>query len=119
MDKKIICYIVIFILLVGNAFFGSQYFILQKELKNSQDTVKTQHFNEKIINFSNLFISKVLKANKDISFEDRLKLENAVRDMQDPEVLAQWKKFTDSKTEQDAQTEVKNLLGLLISKISY
>jgi hypothetical protein len=119
MLKKIISYIVIFILLSCVAFFGSEYFIIQKELQDSQKLAQTQKLNAQIVNFTGLFINKVLKANQDISFEDRLKLENAVRDMKDAEVLAQWQKFTNSKTEQDAQAEVKNLLSLLISKIIY
>ena len=31
----------------------------------------------------------------------------------------QWQKFTESKTEQEAQNEVKNLLEVLVKSISY
>jgi hypothetical protein len=44
-------------------------------------------------------------------------LETAVRDLKDEEILNQWQKFVDSKTETEAQKEVKNLLELLINKI--
>ena len=68
--------------------------------------------------FLNLFIDKVLNAQGEVSFEDRLQLENRVRDLKDPEVLAQWEKFTGSASEEQVQVEVKNLLALLVKKIS-
>jgi len=37
--------------------------------------------------------------------------------LNDEEILTQWKKFTESETEDEAQTEVKNLLEMLVSKI--
>ena len=59
----------------------------------------------------------MLKAEKEIDFETRLKLENAVRNIGDDEILIQWQKFIESKTEAEAQTGVKNLLDLLVDKI--
>lgn len=53
-----------------------------------------------------------------MSFDTRLKLEAAVRSLDDEEILSQWQKFTESKTEAEAQTEVKNLLEMLVKKIS-
>lgn len=73
--------------------------------------------NVRIVDFTKLFIEQVLKAQTEVSFETRLKLENTVRDLGDAQILAQWQKFTDSKTEEDAQQEVKNLLELLINKM--
>lgn len=67
--------------------------------------------------FAKFFIEKFLKAETGVDFETRLKLENAVRDLKDEEILAQWQKFAESKTEIDAQAEVKNLLEMLIDKI--
>jgi hypothetical protein len=79
--------------------------------------LQTQTTNEKVLEFTNLFIEKVLKAQTEVGFETRLKLENAVRNLNDEEILAQWQKFTESKTEAGAQEEVKNLLQMLVSKI--
>ena len=67
--------------------------------------------------FTKLFIGEVLKADSEVSFDTRLKLETAVRNLGDEEILNQWQKFVDSKTEAGAQTEVKNLLEMLINKI--
>ena len=117
--QKIILITIISILVAGNIFSGVNYFFAQKELQTTTQQLKNQKNNEKIINFAKLFIEKVLKADKEVSFEDRLKLENAVRDLNDKEVLTQWENFVASKTEIDAQNEVKSLLELLVKKIPY
>ena len=117
--QKTILIIIILLLLASNVFLGFKYFSVQKEVKQTQSTLEIQQTNEKILDFTKLFIKKVLKAETEIDFETRLQLENAVRNLDDEKILAQWQKFTESKTESDAQQEVKNLLELLINKILY
>jgi DNA-directed RNA polymerase specialized sigma subunit len=117
MSKQKIISIIIFILLVSNAFFGIEYFAVQKEFRQTQTSLETQKTNEEILEFTKLFIQKVLRAETEIDFENRLKLENTVRDLKDEEILTQWQKFTESKSEIQAQEEVKNLLEMLINKI--
>lgn len=73
--------------------------------------------NEKIISFFGLFVEKVLKSGEEIDFDTRLNLENSVRATGDQDLVAQWQKFTNSKTEESAQIEVKNLLGMIAEKI--
>ncbi|MBI2050054.1 MAG: hypothetical protein HYT35_01175 [Candidatus Staskawiczbacteria bacterium] len=120
LNRKIVyCIAVICILLILNAFFIAQYFFFQGELEKTRETVKVQSINEKVISFLNLFITKVLKSDNEVSFEDRLIIENLVRDIGSKEILDQWQKFTESKTEQEAQNEVKNLLEVLVENISY
>jgi len=115
--KIISLVIVMLILLAGNLFFGMKYFAVQKELRQTQTALESQKTNEKVLDFSKLFIEKVLKGAEEISFEDRLNLENAARGLNDEEVLTQWNKFIESKTELEAQREVKNLLEMLVGKI--
>ena len=115
--SKIVYFIILVLLLAGNFFFVARYSAIQKELQEIKRPIETQKVNEKVLNFTKFLIEKVLKAEKEVDFETRLKLENAVRDIGDQEILAQWQKFVDSKTESEAQQEVKNLLELLISKI--
>ncbi len=115
--ERIAIIVVISALVVGNVFFGFNYFALSKEIgeaKSGQSKVET---NEKIINFTSLFIKKVLQADTEVDFETRLSLENAVRDLKDAEVIAEWQNFTGSSTEAEAQNSVKKLLGILINKI--
>ena len=117
--KTIILIIIILILAVGNAYFGVNYFLINKEVQETRESLKKMQLNTKVINFSRLFVEKVLKAKEDISFEERLGLENAVRDLNDKEILNQWEKFTESKTEPEAQENVKDLLDILTKKFSY
>lgn len=117
MNKQKLTLIIILILLIGNIFFGYKYFALQKELETTKATLKIQQTNEKVLEFTKLFIQKVLKTETEVDFETRLKLEGAVRDLKDEAILVQWQKFTESKTETEAQEEVKNLLEILVSKI--
>jgi hypothetical protein len=79
--------------------------------------LESQKTNEKVLDFTKLFIEKVLKAETEVDFETRLKLENAVRNLGDEEILTQWQKFTESKTEAEAQEEVKNLLEMLLEML--
>ena len=115
--KLKILLILIALLLVSNIFFGMQYVAMQKELRQTQNALTTQRINERTLAFTQLFVEKVLKADGEIDFETRLQLENSVRTIGDEEILSQWKKFTESQTEQAAQEEVKNLLSLLVRKV--
>lgn len=110
--------IVLVILLCVCVFFGWQNWTLNKEVKDLRQKVVAVHLDEKIIAFEKIFIEKVLKADKEIDFETRLQLENAVRDLHDNDILAQWQDFVDSKNEEEAQNNVKNLLALLVEKSS-
>ena len=117
MNKPKIILIIILILLAGNVFLGVKYFSVVKELRQTETLLQTQTTNEKVLEFSKLFIKEVLKAETEVNFDTRLKLETAVRNLGDEEILNQWQKFTESKTEVQAQEEVKNLLEMLMNKI--
>ena len=116
-NKPKIILIIILILLAGNVFLGVKYFSVVKELRQTQTALQTQTTNEKVLEFSKLFIKEVLKAETEVNFDTRLKLETAVRNLGDEEISNQWQKFTESKTEVQAQEEVKNLLEMLVNKI--
>ena len=116
-DKRKIIIITFVLSLALNVFLAGSYFIVRKNFIEVQKFVEQKQLNEKIVSFINLFIEKVLKAEEDVDFEERLTLETTVRDLQDEEVLFQWRKFTESETKEDAQKEVKNLLELLVKKI--
>ena len=105
------------ILFLGILFLVPRYMLVQRELVNQNATVEKVNFNNRVLDFTSLFIEKVLKAKGEVSFEERLRLETMVRDLKDNEILSQWNKFVNSKTEAQAQEEVKNLLALLIRKI--
>ena len=118
MNKKDIIIILLILSFIANAFLVGNYFILRINLVKTQKIAEQDQTNKKIAIFGNLFIEKVLKSEKDVDFEERLILETVVRDLNDQEILLQWRKFTESKIKEDAQREVKNLLELLFKKIS-
>ena len=115
--SNVIFVIVILFLLIGDIFFIYKCSSLQAEANRNELALQGQETNGKVLEFTKLFVSRVLKSDTEIDFETRLKLENAVRDLDDQEILAQWQKFIDSKTEQEAQVEVKGLLEMLVGKI--
>jgi len=115
--KFIILIIIIFFLLINNLFLFFNLRDLQSEVKALQSRLRVCQTNEKVLNFTRLFIEKVLKGEKKIDFETRFQLENAVRSINDEEILNQWRKLVESEYEEEAQREVVNLLYLLITKI--
>jgi hypothetical protein len=117
MQKLPLNVIIIAVLIVTNFLWSFFYFSQRQELLTKRVSIVNQENNVQIINFTRLFINDVLKAQGEVNFEKRLELENAVRALKDKEILAQWSKFINSKNEALAQTEVKDLLGLLVNKI--
>ncbi len=115
--KLILCLVVVSLSLAANVFFAARYAAVQKELRETQAALETKKTNDKVLEFTKLFIEEVLKAKTEVDFDTRLQLENAVRGIGDEEILTQWQKFTETKTEVEAQQEVKNLLEMLINKI--
>ena len=115
--NRLVLIIVIGVLVIGNAFFIPNYFFTFQELQEIKSTQTKTELNTKVVNFTSMFIKKVLQAEKEVDFETRLSLENAVRDLKDEQIMSEWQNFIGSKTEQEAQNSVKKLLGILVSKI--
>lgn len=113
----IIAVFIILILLAVIVFLSFKYVQVQEKLRVSEEGLRIRQINEKILDFSDIFINDVLKAKEEIGFETRLKLENTVRGIGDDEIFTQWQKFVESKTENEAQEQVKNLLDLLVKKV--
>jgi len=109
--------IIAVILLVAVIFLTIKCNNLNNDLKAAKTAVESQKINTKTLDFTKLFIDKVLKAESEIDFDTRLVLENGVRNLNDSDILAQWQKFTGSKDEVEAQKEVKALLEMLVNKI--
>lgn len=117
MKSKILWGAIIVILLGGNLLVGSLYFSATKNLEGARIVISSQRYNTMTLNFMKMFIKKVIKSDKEVDFETRLKLENAVRELNDPTILAQWQKFVNSQAEAEAQKNVKDLLEILIDKV--
>ena len=114
-------WVVIFLVLFGsNVLFALMYFQTAKELEGTKITLSSQRYNAKYLDFLKMFIKLVIKSDKEVDFETRLKLENAVRQLKeeygDEEILLQWQKFVASTNEAEAQKNVKDLLAMLVEK---
>jgi hypothetical protein len=99
-------------------FLGYRYSNIKTELIETQANVDSQVFNNKVLDFTNLFIESVLQSNEEVDFETRLKLEGSVRDLSDEEILVAWNRFVNAPDNNSAQKEVKELLALLVDKIN-
>lgn len=115
--SRIVFGVVIGLLVLGNIVFLIQKQTVETQLRSAELLLESKGYNEKALAFTRMFIQNVLQAEGEISFEDRLQLENAVRDLKDETIIAAWNSFVASKTEIEAQEAVKNLLGLLINRI--
>ena len=103
------------ILLIGNIFFGYKYLENQKIIDQVN---KKQQINSNILSFTELFMDKVLNGTKEVSFEDRLQLENSVRELNDKEVYNSWQTFTKAKDSAEVQKDFYALFQLLLKKIT-
>ncbi len=115
-NKKLGIFVVIMFLLAGNIFWALDYIVAQKQLKDLRAQITTQNKNNKPLLFLQAFVEQVIKSDKEVSFETRLKLENDVREIGDEKILAQWQTFINSKNETEVQNNVKELLNLLVVK---
>ena len=117
MNKSAAFAIAIVLLIGANLYTISRLVTVNRELTALKATAQARTVNDKVLSFMKLFIEKVLKAKGEVSFEDRLQLENTVRDLNDPEILNDWNVFVGSKTELEAQNAVKEILTVLSNKI--
>ena len=109
--------VLVVLLIAVNIFTVGKYLDASAKLKTTQAAANQQSVNVKYLDFTRLFLEKVLRAKGEVSFADRLQLENTVRELSDPEVLVEWNAFVGSKSETDAQEAVKSLLSTLTQKI--
>ena len=110
-------YLIIIILLLSNFFLGVKYFNTSKELKETKNAIAAQEERIKFAEFNKTFISEVLQAKSEVSYNTRLKLDEEIKSINDEELTAQWQKFTNSQTEEEAQDETVKLLELLAEKV--
>jgi len=114
-NKKFI--IIITILIISNIFFAVMYVSGQVKLRKVEQTVANQQINAKVLEFSQLFFDKVLRGTKEVSFDDRLKLENSIRALNDKAIFDAWTKFTKAKDQAEVQQDFYGLFKLLLGKL--
>ncbi|KKP87763.1 MAG: hypothetical protein UR91_C0037G0002 [Candidatus Nomurabacteria bacterium GW2011_GWC2_35_8] len=110
--------ITIIVLAFTTIFFAYLYFSSCVKFRNAEKIIASQQVNEKVLSFSQLFFDKVLQGTKEVSFDDRLRLENAVRALNDKEIFDSWTKFTGAKDQTQIQKNFYSLFQLLLKKIT-
>lgn len=116
--QKLGAIILILVLGTGDVYLSLKQNEMQKQLQTTEAGLVAADAKTPIIEFNQLFVDKVLRAEGEVSFDTRLELENKVRNLNDAEMLEQWNKFVNANTEAEAQTEVKELLGLLAQRMN-
>jgi hypothetical protein len=114
---RLIFFGLIIIISAAAVFFGVKYFTLKADYSRLEIALAAQKKSDAVLDFTQMFIEKVLQTQSEVDFDTRMKLENAVINLNDEQILDQWKKFTGSKTNEEAQQNVKDLLETLIIKI--
>lgn len=114
-NQKIILGVII-ILLLGNLFWAINYFGgwkngVQKHYEQIQKN------NAEVSDFIKLLIIKVLRSDAEVSFEDRLKLEESVREFNDSKILEKWQNFVNANNESEGRKKLLDLLDGLVTKI--
>lgn len=115
--KKTIVSAIILALSVAVILLSLKLYYFGKEVVRLQKIEQSRQVNAKILDFTKLFIDKVLASKTEVDFESRLKLENMIREINNAELFDQWNKFTASKEPETAQANVVLLLQMLIDKI--
>lgn len=106
------------ILFISNMFFGWMYVSSRVQMRSLETKVENQKINGEVLLFTQLFMEKVLGGAKEVSFDDRLQLENSVRNLNDKEIFDSWQIFTKAKDAAEVQKDFYSLFELLLKKIS-
>lgn len=112
--SQIIAIIIIIVLIFTSGFFALKWYSGAQEIRALNERNSE---NKKIVSFIYLFIDNIFGEGQEVSFEARLKMENAVRDINKEDILNQWEKFTASKTQEESQANAKSLFDLLIKNL--
>ena len=116
MKNKILLTILV-LSLFGNGYFIFTSFGRDQAGQKMNNQIATFRQNEKTAEFFKMFVDNVLKSKTEVDFETRLKLENAVREINDKRVFDAWQRFINSQTEADAQENVKEVLASLSDRL--
>ena len=106
------------ILLGGNLFFSVQYVQNLKQQDATTQAASAAVSNRlQIATFLKEFIDIVLNTQGTVSSDDRIKLENDIRQIGDSTLTTQWTAFVSSKDSKSAQQNAVKLMALLADKM--
>lgn len=116
LDKtNIVSNILMIVLLAGNIYLSIQYISnMQMEQTAKVDNTTTRIQTSRVLKE---YIDIVLNTQGTISYDDRLKLENDVRQLHDTAITAGWDAFVASKDAKTAQGNAVKLMSMLANKM--
>jgi hypothetical protein len=108
--------ILILILLAGNIYMSMQYISVVKELQKikSSDTASESVKASVVLTE----VLDVVLNTRPTTPDDRIKLENDIRQLKDPAITAQWETLVASKDAKTSQAAVLKIVGMLEDKMS-
>jgi len=110
--------ILLIVLVVMNLFFVVQYIRNdQEQSRLLTEQAEKMENNIKAARFLKFFIDSTLSTKGVISYDDRVKLEADIRELNDPEVLAAWTNLIASQDSESAQKSVVSFLSMLANKM--
>lgn len=110
-------YIIIAVLAVATLLFGSQYFNQRAQIADFESQSMEVSESNETEAFLKLFVEKVLGADGEVSFDDRLRLETEVRDLGNETILNAWNTFVASETSNDAQNNLRALITITVDSL--
>ena len=119
-DKsRLVSNILMLILVAGNIYFSIQYtqsIALEQSKSDAAASADQARFQDTRIlkSFINIVINT---GSQGITLEDRVKLENDVRQSHDSEIIKRWDAFAAAKDGKTAQTAAVSLMVLLANKM--
>jgi len=118
LDKtRLVSNILLIVLVASNIFFSIQYI----ESIKQQNSVKEEATDTSILvsRFLKLFVDVVLntESGSTISYDNRVQLENDIRQIKDADLIKQWDAFVDSKDAKVAQKNAIILMKALTNKL--
>ena len=116
--SRIVSNVLMLILVAGNIFFSIQY-TQNMTREQDQTTQATEKDTARIMDarLMRSFVNTVLNTKGAISLEDRVKLENDVRQTHDADIIKLWDTFVAAKDAKAAQTAAVNLMVVVANKM--
>lgn len=117
LDKtRLVSNVLMLLLVAGNIFFSIQYTegikqkVTEDSLAEAKNAVRVQ-----AATFMKEFVDIVINPEGEISMDDRVKLENDVRQIHDPAILKQWNSFLNATSSASGQTSAIKLMSMVTS----
>jgi hypothetical protein len=111
---RLVSNVLMLLLLIGNIFFSIQYISNLKAEAVQKDDNTTYRI--QVSRFLKSFIDIVINTQGTVSFDDRVKLENDIRQIHDTDLIRLWDAFVGSKDTKEAQVNAVKLMSLLATK---